>query len=129
MNKLNCRGCGKELENCTCDVLTTSKERTTLKLIEIDDYCIICESQHGGECFDIECHIKSRHEGRLSGARQQMEADQLVVNKLEAEIKELKERIESVQTSISAMDEIEIIDCYGHRVKYKKVTLQEVNNG
>ena len=53
----------------------------------------------------------------------------LVVNELEAEIKELKERIESVQTSILGMDEIEIIDCYGHRVKYKKIELQEIGNG
>lgn len=82
--------------------------------------------EHNGECFDMECHSNARYNAKVLGATQQMEDDQSVVNELEAEIKELKERIESVQTSISAMDEIEIIDCYGHRVKYKKVTLQEV---
>lgn len=73
MNKLTCGECGRQ------------REQTVLKLIEIDDYCIICDPQHGGECFDTECHIKSRHEGRVSGAKLQMESDQLVVNKLEAE--------------------------------------------
>jgi hypothetical protein len=99
-----------------------------LKLIEIYDPCIPCEEQHNGECYDTECDSRARHAGKVSGATQQWDADQLVVNELEAEIKELKERIESVQTTILGMDEIEIIDCYGHRVKYKKIELQEARN-
>ena len=100
-----------------------------LKLIEIYDPCIPCEEQHNGECYDTECDSRARHAGKVSGATRQRDADQSVVNELEAEIKELKERIESVQTSILGMDEIEIIDCYGHRVKYKKIELQEIGNG
>lgn len=86
MNKLTCRGCGKELDNCTCDVLTTKKGQTEkLKLVEIYDPCIPCEKEHNGECFDMECHSNARYNAKVSGAKLQMEADQLVVNKLEAE--------------------------------------------
>ena len=97
-----------------------------LKLIEIYDPCIPCEKEHNGECYDTECTSRARHAGKVSGATRQRDADQSVVNELEAEIKELKDRIESVQTSILGMNEIEIIDCYGHRVKYKKIELQDV---
>ena len=100
-----------------------------LKLIEIYDPCIPCGKEHNGECYDTECTSIVRHASKVSGATQQWDADQLVVNELEAENKELKDRIESVQTSILGMDEIEIIDCYGHRVKYKKIELQEIGNG
>jgi hypothetical protein len=91
--------------------------------------CIPCEKEHNGECYDTECRSNTRYCAKVTGATRQRDTDQLVVNELEAEIQELKERIGFVQTSILGMDEIEIIDCYGHRVKYKKIDLQEIGNG
>jgi hypothetical protein len=78
MNKLTCRGCGKELENCTCNVLTTKKEQTEkLKLIGKDE--MLCVSLPFGWCFDEVKYIIE------ASCIFQLDADQLVVNKLEAE--------------------------------------------
>jgi hypothetical protein len=77
MNK-TCRGCNNELDNCTCDVLTTRKEQTEeLKLIDEDERlrASLPSDYHYAEIKDV---IKD-------ACQFQLDEDQLVVNKLQAE--------------------------------------------
>jgi hypothetical protein len=114
MNKLTCRGCGKELENCTCNVLTTKKEQTEkLKLIGKDE--MLCVSLPFGWCFD---EVKDLIEASCIF---QLDADQLVVDNLQARIKDLEaineshhkendrlnKRIEELEELIPTKDEAE----------------------
>ena len=77
MNK-TCRGCNNELDNCTCNVLTTRKEQTEeLKLIDEDERlrASLISDYHYAEIKDV---IKD-------ACQFQLDEDQLVVNKLQAE--------------------------------------------
>jgi hypothetical protein len=106
MNK-TCRGCNNELDNCTCNVLTTEKERAVkLKPIVVYNPCIQCEFEHDGECFDIECPGNTRYNASVLGAKEQLETDQLVVNDLVTHIVGLKGQIEGYQDRIKDLERI-----------------------
>ena len=107
MKELTCRGCNKELDNCTCNVLTTEKEQAVkLKPIVVYNPCIQCEFEHDGECFDIECHSNTRYNASVLGAKEQLETDQLVVNDLVTHIVGLKGQIEGYQDRIKDLERI-----------------------
>ncbi|NLZ73999.1 MAG: hypothetical protein GX905_09355, partial [Bacteroidales bacterium] len=89
INKLTCRGCNNELDNCTCNVLTTRKEQTEeLKLIDEDERlrASLISDYHYAEIKDV---IKD-------ACQFQLDEDQLVVNNLEAENGKLRERIKEL---------------------------------
>ena len=98
MNK-TCRGCNNELDNCTCDVLTTRKEQTEeLKLIDEDERlrASLPSDYHYAEIKDV---IKD-------ACQFQLDEDQLVVNDLVTHIVVLKGQIEGYQDRIKDLERI-----------------------
>ena len=112
MNK-TCRGCNKELDNCTCDVLTTRKEQTEeLKLIDEDERlrASLPSDYHYAEIKDV---IKD-------ACQFQLDEDLLVVNDLVTHIVGLKGQIEGYQDRIKDLERIN----ESHRIENGKLREQ-----
>ena len=96
MNK-TCRGCNKELDNCTCDVLTTGKK---LKLTTVNSLAIR-ELDRRLEAYANTCNLNQAH---IKDLERINESHRIENGKLREQIKELEALIPTREEAVKVLN-------------------------
>jgi predicted RNase H-like nuclease (RuvC/YqgF family) len=118
MNK-TCRGCNKELDNCTCNVLTTGKKLTTVNSLAIR------ELDRRLEAYANTCNLNQAH---IKDLERINESHRIENGKLQERIKELEKLIPTKEEAKIALNrmryEYDYLDFKPYALAYTQDTVK-----